>query len=1016
EKSCIVGFGFEVEFTLNTESYIFENEKEKLEAVSKNDTSQSRADCVAYENEQYENGVYRAKVRVLKAASDILIRPKCTLIENAEVTIYGKEGVKSISPASGTTVQSFIKRYYSVSITPDDEYYEFIRWVLYDINTGKEIPNGTYVTITEPYESETSYKVIQVPANTIKLGLRAAVAERPQIISNTPQNSGILKDSSIQVLFDRDMDENSIYYTEAEVIALRESGVADSDFLPALKEDELPGNLENHYGYIKNGLTYFKNISFTNKKTGENLNDKFEAPVFEDKSTLTIPASKEEGKIIDDYTQVLVTLEKDFFYSEKIDETTSKPVTLRGITKWSYQVTNHGDEDALVFQKKNGNDLFTLKLNKEAQQSLAVGTEHPEIGEDGSGISSLNFLKLKKKDDSIEGIEDGKTILYCDMALQDVTGGSGPNSTFRVHYQRIKDTDYKEDESGTVNGYFDFKYGTTTSEDAIFTGYLALDLPSDGTYRIWFDFTDRSQNHFYYPANANQTGSKEGFYVVKDTGIKLPKPSLTDSSDKNGIKLELKWEITCMDLKTTKIRYREKNDSWSDSYDIFDKTTKDKLYDNLTLNTEYEFEIVNTDYLDHVQTFTLSSKTPDYSGITITGTPQKTIYFKGENFDSTGVTMTASLTNGVSWDVSDCHDFSSSEICFKGTTVTVSYPVAGIEKTATINATYYVAAADALTNSPVKLTDYTGTLSGGVYYKFGDFPQTISDLEDSDYSSEPVYNGWHLGKDGYFYEKCTENAYMSSYTYSNSTTVAQSSANSEKYFRVEPIVWRALTTDYNSTGKALLVAEKELTANVPYYGSASDRTLNDTTIYANNYKYSNIRAYLNGRANQFVTDGGTATSYEIDWTGKGFIDVAFTSTAKDLIATTTVDNSAESTTDAGNNITKATTYACANNEDKIFLLSEKEATTSDYGFTEYNVSGEGNSRIRETTDYAKANYAYQNTTSGYGVWWWLRSPRYDRSDLAFSISYTGDARYIRNVFDKYPGVVPALCVAPEALE
>gem|GEM_PF-3793423 len=42
----------------------------------------------------------------------------------------------------------------------------------------------------------------------MKLCVIPVETERPQIISNTPQNSGILKDSSIQVLFDHDMDES----------------------------------------------------------------------------------------------------------------------------------------------------------------------------------------------------------------------------------------------------------------------------------------------------------------------------------------------------------------------------------------------------------------------------------------------------------------------------------------------------------------------------------------------------------------------------------------------------------------------------------------------------------------------------------------------------------------------------------------------------------------------------------------------------------------------------------------
>ncbi len=404
------------------------------------------------------------------------------------------------------------------------------------------------------------------------------------------------------------------------------------------------------------------------------------------------------------------------------------------------------------------------------------------------------------------------------------------------------------------------------------------------------------------------------------------------------------------------------------------------------------------------------------SSIAVSGTLANALYYVGDRVNTSGLTVTATYSDGSTKTVTSFTASAFSEVNL-GTeqTITISYTEGSVTKTATVNGTFYIAAAGAKpTESPVLLSDYTGTLTGGTYYKFGDFPQTISALTgDGAYTTEPVYRGWYLGSDGYFYAKCTENAYSSSYTYSNGTTIAQSSANSQKYFKVEPIVWRAVTRDYNSTGKALLLAEKELTANVPYYGSNSNRTLSGATIYPNNYKYSNIRAYLNGKPNQFVTDGGTATTSDIDWTSKGFIDTAFTSSAQDLIATTSVDNSAESTTDAGNNLTQATTYACANTEDKIFLLSEKEATTEAYGFTTYDVDGIGNSRIRVPTDYAKANYAYLSGTDGYGGHWWLRSPKaYYNS--GYVISYSGSADGSGSVVDwesRKIGVVPALSIS-----
>ncbi len=325
------------------------------------------------------------------------------------------------------------------------------------------------------------------------------------------------------------------------------------------------------------------------------------------------------------------------------------------------------------------------------------------------------------------------------------------------------------------------------------------------------------------------------------------------------------------------------------------------------------------------------------SSIAINGTLASALYYVGDSPATDNLTVTATYSDSSSKAATGFTASAFSEVNL-GTeqSVTISYKEGGVTKTATVNGTFYVAAAGAKpTESPVLLSDYTGTLTGGIYYKFGDFPQTISALTGDDaYTAEPVYNGWYLGSDGYFYAKCTENASANNYTYSNNTTVAQASSNREKYFKVEPVVWRAVTQsfDHDADGngdKILLVAESILTANVPYYGSTSSRTLGDNTISANNYMYSSIRAYLNGKQNQFVTDGGTATANDIDWSGNGFIDTAFTGAAQGKILETKVDNSAASTNPDAN----ASLWNDGNN------------------------------------DYAcdiKANCAYQNTTAGYG--------------------------------------------------
>ncbi len=360
------------------------------------------------------------------------------------------------------------------------------------------------------------------------------------------------------------------------------------------------------------------------------------------------------------------------------------------------------------------------------------------------------------------------------------------------------------------------------------------------------------------------------------------------------------------------------------------------------------------------------------SSISVSGTPAfaaSNVFFAGESCDRYSLSATATYSDSSTKNVSASTRVPESVRNTPGSIV-FSYTEGGVTKTFELAGSFYIAASDALTQTPVVLDNYSGTLLGGTYYKFGDFPQTVSAI--SNYSSDTVYNGWYLGGDGYFYAKIKETAYESGYKYSNGTTVAQDSANSYKYFKVEPIRWRKLTDNYS--GKKLLLAENIL-VNHRYAESS------------NNYANSEIREYLNGT----------------------FWNTAFTDSEKSMIDETDVDNSAASTTDARGNLEQATSYACGTTKDKIFLLSEKEVTTLEYGFAEYNVSGTGNSRIRMTTDFAKASGACQNTSEGYGGWWWLRSPYYNDSSYARYVYSDGDAgnNYYRVSYAD-GGVCPAL--------
>lgn len=166
-----------------------------------------------------------------------------------------------------------------------------------------------------------------------------------------------------------------------------------------------------------------------------------------------------------------------------------------------------------------------------------------------------------------------------------------------------------------------------------------------------------------------------------------------------------------------------------------------------------------------------------------------------------------------------------------------------------------------------------------------------------------------------------------------------------KYYTVEPIKWRVMSD-------GMVICDSILECQMYYKTPLEERKVNDQVIHPKNYMYSNIRAFLNGY------DG---TSYSVsDYTGIGFIDIAFTLKEQSKILTSTVDNSLGSTLDQEN------IFVCENTEDKLFLLSAKELTNTEYCYSEPTV--ENFSRYATASQYAydkygEVNYYFQRTPS-----------------------------------------------------
>ena len=410
-------------------------------------------------------------------------------------------------------------------------------------------------------------------------------------------------------------------------------------------------------------------------------------------------------------------------------------------------------------------------------------------------------------------------------------------------------------------------------------------------------------------------------------------------------------------------------------------------------------------------------ETPAAKLVSISVTPSEgTVYRVGEEVvhkKDGEIGVTAHYDNGTTSPVTGTITTDTSTLTQSAgvQTVTVRYSEGGIE----------VSGQFEIRVLPKELTVYkspNNTDGSWTYMEFGEWPQTIKDADVTVYETESKKMGmftYYLGDDDNYYVKITAKPYVDTYTYTYSDG-SPVEKDAEVYFKVEPIVWRVLTEDYkdpdgNSTGNALLLAEGILTGGIPYYVDTSTRAITGAgTVYPNNWQYSTIRAWLNG---SYEANDPQDTTY----TGKGFLQTAFTADAQSLIADTTVDNSPASTNPASDpNLWENGENPYASDTpttDNVFLLSEKEATNSEYGFDEYNGYGTGNTRIRVTTDYAKATGAYQGDSSaGYGGWWWLRSPDCSIVNNARVILNYGDANSRDDFVDlTNGGVVPALSIS-----
>lgn len=521
----------------------------------------------------------------------ITVQPALEYIEDVSVNIAGSHG--KFSPKKGEDTYK-VGQAQHIEFEPDSDF-EFIRWQIINSNTEMELTKNqidNYINSVDLSNEKIDLKFINVPEDGVAIELKPMIVERPQIISNAPSYSsaGVLRDTTIQVMFDYDMDEDSIYYSEEEIEELSNNGVLYVNMLPPYETGV------KVYGYQDDaGNVFFKNISIMNSRNGANLANHFKKPIFENPRTLSIPIKDKEYKkdengdiqngsdgkpiVEKDYslapgTNVIVTIEKEFFRT--IDK---KAVSMSQAKKWLYLVNGELDEVIPTFTSIKIFDTAGAAITEDTQPVVTT-----------SNVNTLKYFK-------------GGEFKLALKAHDNVA----PSSNFVINLRKIYDSSYNSltpPENFVQSVEFPMYYGA----DAVYGDEssntvnaqlckLNMDKLTDGIYGLSITVKDSSGNEATAPSD-----DKLYYFCLDSTPPAIEAPEVTDGDTAK--KLVLTWDKSNVtDFKHAVIKWRE----WNSSTDYTRaelQTGSSYTITGLTEGTHYE---IITEYYDYAGNVTTTS-------------------------------------------------------------------------------------------------------------------------------------------------------------------------------------------------------------------------------------------------------------------------------------------------------------------------------------------------------------------------------------------------------------------------
>ena len=584
-------------FTHNNQNYY----TSELSQLNLSYEKEFGSDAYGYSALNNSEGTAQATISILRDIAGVIeIQPIVSKIPVGRVLLEDNNG--KISSNIGTlnddgktkSAETKLGEGNVISFNADSAY-EFVKWQIYDRKSGTIYNNGTYLRIDNEKTENTSYSITDASYENddIELTIKPIVAERPQILDYTPAGSSLLrKDSTIQVIFDHDMDEDSIYYTENELRQVENISDLDEILKSATKN-------EKYYGYTTtDGKAYYKNISIQNNRNRNVLTQYYKEPVFDNPRTLTIVVDREKVTSDSnnplDYSQVLVNVGKiegeigdGFFYKDN-----EKVISMSGYKRWIYRTNSSYDSTPPEV------NIFALEVGSFSTSQL---TAEPSVEKTTAGLGSLHYLS-----------EDSSIYLKFDVSDLEPNNntGSGLFSSFIISCEQLYDGNYTKKFEGTyaeitstleaTNYIVDYQINDTESATASFDGYIPLSGLSDGIYRLKLKFKDQSGNEISWPTSEEYYFAYDQTAPYSDQNDRI---QFTDSNTSNNA-LTISWPKNVYDIKSQKVEYKlNGTDSYSEiNYsDITTSGSGSDILNKVSLTSlecgkRYDFKFTWEDY------------------------------------------------------------------------------------------------------------------------------------------------------------------------------------------------------------------------------------------------------------------------------------------------------------------------------------------------------------------------------------------------------------------------------------